>query len=119
MANKERVILPKEIAEAMGKVRRSMREIASDQEENILMMQIPFLAATGDMLTLKEFALKRPDLYLQAIANGYTTKEENKLTDEVSDLITVWLDTNFEGDEAEDVRSFAGELINFFEEKFT
>lgn len=68
--------------------------------------------------TLRKWARENPQMYIRAIANGYTSVE-TKIEDEVADMIETWLGEEYGDDEAEDVRRFAEKLTNYLTEKLT
>jgi hypothetical protein len=112
-----KVPLPKEVFEAFERLKRTWGQIATQDEMNQILMNAVFIAQFGDLLVLKQYALKHPTNYMKAIVNGYTLENTDQLTEEVTQMINQWIDTPYDGDEKKDIRLFAEKLTDYYKQK--
>ncbi|WP_312093740.1 hypothetical protein [Niallia sp.] len=115
----EKVELPLEVYNAFEGIKRSWGSLVSEEEINLLLIQIINLASEniGDSITLKKFALEHPTKYIQAIANGYKLNNETRTVMQVDQMINRWLNAEFDGDEKDDRYRFAEQLTSFIKEQ--
>lgn len=114
-----KVPLPQDVFDAFERFKRTGEKYQTKDELNIILMNVVFIGHYGDLAILKQYAMKNPTKYLKAVINGYTLEKENKLADEVSDMLQKWLDVPYHGSEAEDVRLFSIKLTEFFNQKLS
>ncbi|MCR1835001.1 hypothetical protein NSA56_11400 [Oceanobacillus caeni] len=107
-----KVLVPKKVAEAFDYYKETCKNMSKDTLDLTLMAIpfSPFSKGNGQALILKEFAKESPTLYLQAIANGYEATID--LEEEVEQLLSLWLNKGYVGDEKANVRNFAKVITN-------
>lgn len=115
-ASTEKAELPREVFEAFQRIKRSWRNLVSEDDLNLLLLNINLYGTSGDTLILKEFAKEHPTEYIKALANGYKPKTDN-INEEVSDMIQEWVNTEYVADEATDALLFAERLTSFYKQK--
>lgn len=118
---KSKVALPEEVFKAFESVNKRLRNVnASDDTiyDILLNIRIYGNGAQGDLRTLYDYSMKNPKQYINAIANGYKLENTN-ITEQVSDLIQEWLNTEYVEDEETDIYLFAERLTEFYKEKLT
>ncbi|MCM3456570.1 hypothetical protein M3685_21965 [Heyndrickxia oleronia] len=114
--NTKKVELPKDVFDAFERFKRTGRKYQTEDELNIVLMNVVFIGHYGDLAILKQFAMKNPTAYIHAIANGYTLKNPD-INEEVFELLDNWLSKSYVVDEKTDIRMFAEKLTNFYKQK--
>ena len=111
----EKVELPLEVYKAFEGIKRTWGKLVVEEEINLLLLQIIHISSenTGDSITLRNFALKHPTKYIQALANGYKLEAESKLVLDVSHRLNEWMSRSYQGSEEQDRLNFAEEITEF------
>lgn len=106
-----KVKIPHEVAAALERLKHGWSRTTDQDTINLLLLNAVHLARVGDLLVLKDFALKNPTTYIQALANGY---EVITIEDQVTEMIDKWLDSPYEAiNERVDVEAFSVRLVDF------
>lgn len=118
MTNSEKVVLPKEVYEALENCKRSWRRITDEDGINLMFVTVIGVASgeSHDLATIKRFALDEPTKYIQALANGYAV-EKDELAKEVEQKITSWLNKPYLQEPIIEVPEFAEQLTSFMRYK--
>ncbi|OUM85668.1 MAG: hypothetical protein BAA01_09365 [Bacillus thermozeamaize] len=109
--DKQKVVIPEEVAEAIEQIRMSGHEWELFYNDHI------YQRANGSNRYFQVIAdymqkITNVKTYFSALINGYTTKEE-ALEEQVSHMLHEWLEAEYEGDEETDRREFAKRLVSF------
>ncbi|GGJ51224.1 hypothetical protein [Virgibacillus salexigens] len=105
------VRVPKKVAEAFD-YHRELLEGMSEESKVLMFMSIPSSRVRGRALILKEFANKYPITFLDAVRNGY--EAEIDIQAELSQMLTLWLEKPYVGNEQEDINNFAHMVTKLF-----
>ncbi|EQB35021.1 hypothetical protein M948_18115 [Virgibacillus sp. CM-4] len=105
------VRVPKRVAEAFD-YHHKLWKWMSKESRVLMFMSIPSSCVEGKALILKEFANKYPITFLDAVRNGY--EAEIDIQAELSQMITLWLEKQYVGNEQEDINNFAHMVTKFF-----
>lgn len=103
--------IPKEVAAAFD-YHKELWKSTSDDSKALAFMAIPFSTVGGHALVLQNYAKKYPAAYAKAIANGY--EAEINVHDELAEMIDMWLNKPYVGDEKRDVENFARMVTKYF-----
>lgn len=117
----KRTELPKNVYEVLERVRERIERVSNNQNDlYITLLNVCRYGAEthGDLHVIREYAMQNPKQYINALANGYKLENTN-ITEQVSDLIQEWLNTEYVEDEATDIYLFADRLTEFYKEKLT
>ncbi|WP_337970118.1 hypothetical protein [Virgibacillus salexigens] len=107
------VRVPKKVAEAFDYY-HELWEGMSEENKVLMFMSIPSSRVEGRRaLILKEFANKYPITFLDAVRNGY--EAEIDIQAELSQMITLWLEKQYVGNEQEDINNFAHMVTKLFQ----
>lgn len=109
-----RVKVPKEVAEAFDFHHECLNGM-SDDEKTLMFMTIPSARVRGKATILRNFAMENPCKYIEALINGY--EPEINIQDELSNMITLWLNKPYVGNEQEDIENFAHMVTKLFQQQ--
>src|SRR5699024_4598824 len=108
------VKVPKEVATACD-YHKNMWGGMSEDSHNLTFMAIPFSAVSGHALILRNYAKEHPTDYARALANGY--EPEINVQDELAQMITMWLNKEYVGDEKKDIQNFAKMVTKYLQQQ--
>ncbi len=103
--------VPYEVAKAFDYHKELWSGMTRD-DMNLMFMAIAISPVHGQALILKEFAQKNPSSYVQALANDYVA--ERNFEKEVTEMIDLWLNKPYVGDEKRDINNFAKMVTKYF-----
>lgn len=108
--------VPKKVADALDYYKQNT---PTQDSLKISLMAIPFLVPSNTpndhSLVLREFALKQPGEYLQAITNGYVPIINTR--EELANMINDWLNKPYKDGEQKDIKQFANKIFDFIKQQ--
>lgn len=108
------VKVPENVAIALDYHKETCKNMTEDTL-NLMLIAVPFSTVHGRAATIKDYATKHPTTYIKAIANGY--EPEINVQDELTEMITVWLNKPYVDDEKRDVKNFAKMVTKYFQQQ--
>ncbi|QBP06990.1 hypothetical protein [Virgibacillus phage Mimir87] len=109
------VKVPYEVAKAFEH-HESMWIGMTRDDMNLMFMSIALNPVHGnEALILKNFAHKNPSKYVSALANGYIYGRN--FEKEVAEMIELWLNKSYVGDEKRDIEDFARMVTSYFQQQ--
>ncbi|QXE02801.1 hypothetical protein [Terribacillus sp. DMT04] len=109
----EKAIVPKQVAQALD-LHKLVWDKASSKTQALQFMALPFSEVKGTAVeTLRKYAIKEPETYMQAVLYGYEPRIENEK--DLANVIEIWMAKPYVDDERKDIEQFAGVITKHFQ----